>query len=160
MNAAKMNTIEEITVGTEDRVFLSDAGWFWQCRGTQIMGCSGPLEDSNPDFIRAEQELGAHRAPRGRCPSSSVCGASSGSATNRAKHRWRLRSQTKQAMSRRLLRDRVPTGKLISQQPRIPILSPKQSSNMIAMNSKLGSKRPFPLSIFPSRHYFFHLGQC
>lgn len=25
-----------------------------------ITGCSGPLEDSNPDFIRAEQELGAH----------------------------------------------------------------------------------------------------
>jgi hypothetical protein len=33
-NASKMTTIEEHEVGSEDRVFLSDDGWYWQARGT------------------------------------------------------------------------------------------------------------------------------
>ena len=33
-NAAHMETHEEYTVGTEDRVFRSDDGWYFQIRGS------------------------------------------------------------------------------------------------------------------------------
>lgn len=33
-NASKMMTKEEYEVGSEDRVFLSDDGWYYQLRGT------------------------------------------------------------------------------------------------------------------------------
>jgi len=42
-NAAKLETLEEHTIGTEDRVFLTSHGWWWQCRGSA--DCWGPFDD-------------------------------------------------------------------------------------------------------------------
>ena len=54
MNAAKMTTVEEIEVGTEDRVFLCDDGrWYFQIRGTP--NAIGPFS-SKDDAIDAYSE--------------------------------------------------------------------------------------------------------
>lgn len=42
MQAKTLATLEEHTIGTEDRVFLSDSGWFWQLRGTNE--AAGPFK--------------------------------------------------------------------------------------------------------------------
>ena len=41
-NAIQLETLEEHTIGSEDRVFRADSGWYWQCRG--YSDCCGPFK--------------------------------------------------------------------------------------------------------------------